>query len=346
MENELFKMEKIKKLTEPIDLIQGNLQSLKDESEDFDARGIEIEIKGDSLDEEFKQIESIIKDIKETLVDISNRNINQFLNLKEHLISKYKESFNEKLKRFGINSKKTKEIGLKLIDRKEISIIIKKVSYISSLGTSQWLDLTDSLKNNSLFQSSVRKISDYYDEIIKKKLSRELEKIPEHIDEVIITEFKKQFLQDPSINFTEFYDNLKAELTKKDIEDKSKIIKKIREEEKLQKLKEELEKQLKSSKSSYQDYFKYSEREFERRRRRKRRGKLSELQDAPSKEREISDEVAEKINKFKSKLDRSFRKKYMKEEEEEKSPLDIVRERKEKKRKEYKKYKDSIQNRE
>ncbi|MFO8019382.1 MAG: hypothetical protein R6U96_12165 [Promethearchaeia archaeon] len=343
MENELFEMKKIKEITDPINSVQGDLQSLKDVSEDFNECESKTEIKDSALVREFEQIKSIIKDIKNDLVKISNKNINQFLNLKELLISKYKETFKEKLKQFNIDSEKTKTIGLKLIDRKATSIIIENVSFISSLGTSQWLDLTDSLKNNSLFQTTIKKISDYYDVLIERKLSEELSKIPDHIDQAIIKEFKKQFIQDPSITFTEFYDDLKAKLTKKDIEDKSKIIKKIRKEEELQKLKEKQEKQLKSTKGSYQDYFKYSEREFERRRRRKRRKKLSELQNKPSEDREMSDEVAEKIDKFKSKLDRSFHKKYMKEEEEDKSPLDIVRERKEKKRKEYKKYKDSIQ---
>lgn len=343
MENELFKLENIRDIAEPINSVQGNLQSLKEVSEDLNTSYKESKLPDQSLEQEFEEIKLLIQDVKDKMLQISNQNINNFLHLKDELVSKYKETFKSKIKKYNLDSDKTKSIGLNLIEQKRINIIIDKVSYVSALGSPQWLDLTDSLKNNSLFLSAIKNISGYYKQLIEKKLENQLKKIPDHIDQVLVNEFKKIFRQDPSISFHKFYDDLKAQLKKKDVEEKSKIIKEIKKKEELQKLKEEQEKQLKSSKSSYKDYFKYSEKEFERRRRREKRKKLSDLLKKPSEEKELSEDVVDKIDKFKSKLDQSMRKKYIKEEED-KNPLDVIRERKEKKRKEYKKYRDRVKN--
>ncbi|KKL55087.1 hypothetical protein LCGC14_2258910, partial [marine sediment metagenome] len=55
---------------------------------------------------------------------------------------------------------------------------------------------------------------------------------------------------------------------------------------------------------------------------------------------EISEEISEKIEKFKSKFNKSFEEKYLIKKDEEKDPIDLIRERKSNKDKEYKHFKD------
>ena len=58
---------------------------------------------------------------------------------------------------------------------------------------------------------------------------------------------------------------------------------------------------------------------------------------------ELSDEVSEKIEKFKLKFDKKSNENYLTKEDVNGDPLKIIRERKEKKEKEYKKYKDHFE---
>ena len=76
----------------------------------------------------------------------------------------------------------------------------------------------------------------------------------------------------------------------------------------------------------------------ERRRRKKKREKLSDLtlQSKSSKKVEISEEISEKIEKFKTQLENGFKDKNLYQKELDKDPIDIIRERKKRKDKEYK----------
>ncbi len=65
---------------------------------------------------------------------------------------------------------------------------------------------------------------------------------------------------------------------------------------------------------------------------------MSDLKNLPSKDIEISEDVAEKIEEYKSQLKKSFEQEYFIQKDEETDPLDVIRERKQKAEKEYKKH--------
>ena len=277
----------------------------------------------------------ILNQIKEDLLKISNDNITKFLFLQDNLIKKYKESFKESLKHINLTENSTRLIGLFLIETKEISKIIDKSSFISSLPLNQWIQLLNSLKKNSLFLSSINNIKEFYNVLLKKKLTSELKKIPEHIDPTLIDDYKKSFFTEEK-TFDQYLQELESHLSKEELKSKRKIVQKIKEKEELDELKKEQDEQFRSS--TYQDYIKLSSAEFDRRRRKQRREKLSDLKNLPTKDIEISDDVAEKIVEYKSQLKKSFEQEYLIQKDEDTDPLDVIRERKQKTDKEYKKH--------
>ena len=107
-----------------------------------------------------------------------------------------------------------------------------------------------------------------------------------------------------------------------------------------------LKKNQEEQKKTYEEYLKLSDSEFKRLRRKKSREKLTDISEKSTEKDsiEISDEVSEKIEKFKSQLEKRFNEEFMIQKDEEKDPLDLIRERKKKKEKEYKKYKDHFEN--
>ena len=91
---------------------------------------------------------------------------------------------------------------------------------------------------------------------------------------------------------------------------------------------------------SYKVYIKLSDKDFKRKMRKKKRESLSDLatEHENTDQIQMSEEITEKIEKFKLKFDSSFDEKYLIKRDDEKDPLDIIRERKERKKKEYKDY--------
>ena len=89
---------------------------------------------------------------------------------------------------------------------------------------------------------------------------------------------------------------------------------------------------------------KLSEKEFERRLRRQKREKLINVKESePQKKLELSEEVSEKIEKFKMKLDKKADENYFSKDDIDGDPIKIIRDRKKKKEDEYKKYKDHFE---
>lgn len=228
-----------------------------------------------------------------------------------------------------------------MIEKREINKTIHEISYVPSIEVAQWLEILDSLKQNSLFLRTIKKIEQYYENLIQDKLKLELSKIPKDADISLIKDFEAAFLEDPNITFTEFLQDFESKLTQKELKTKKEFIAKVKKREELEKLKKKQEEQ----KEAYNDYLKLSDKAFERKTRKKAREKLSDIRttDKETKKIEISDEVSEKIEKFKSKLDKSFEEKYLIQKDDEIDPLELIRERKIKKEKEYKKYKDHFE---
>ncbi|TFG23483.1 MAG: hypothetical protein EU529_07175 [Promethearchaeota archaeon] len=337
MENQLFNFKKIKEITTPVEILQGNLFRLESIYKEY------IENKDDAIknfsDQDFinqiQELNQLLKNINDTLIKVSKENIGKFIFFQDELIKKYKDDFVDKLKKSNLNRNNIKQIGLNLIENKKISKIIYQSSFLFSLTLDEWLDLLDSLKQNSLYLATLKKVEKYYSELLKKRLKQELSKIPNNSDPNLIKDFEKSFHSNP-ITFKEFIQNIESKSTQKELETKRRFIEKTKEDASLTILKEKQERQL----QSFEDYFKFSDKEFKRRMRKKKREKLSNIVENPNKNKkiEISEEVSEKIEKFKSKFENNFEEKFLIKKDDEIDPLDLIRKRKEMKDKEYKEF--------
>ena len=341
---QLFNLEKIKEYTILLETIQVNLNEISEESlnvKKFINKLYEAKVNKNLLSQT-EEIRDLSNNINSKLNLISKNNINNFLKFQDHLIKKYKDAFKEKLKGIDLNKSKTKTIGLHLIENKKISKIIECVSYVSSIEIPYWLELLDSLKHNSLFIELIKKNNNYYQNLLRKKFKIEISKIPENTDPALIEEFEAAHLRNPNLTFQNFLQDILNQLSHKELNKKEEILREAKKREELTNLKIGQEKH----KNTYEDYMKLSEREFKRLRRKEHREKLINVS-TPSKETkdiEISDEITEKIKKFKSQFNKSFEEKYLVPKDDNEDPLDLIRKRKEKTEKEYKKYKDHFEN--
>jgi len=340
MENRLFNLEKIKDLTSPVDTLQANLFQLTEISSK--AEYYTQSIVQQFIDKDFKlqinTLTNLINKVKIKLENISKDNIKCFLGFQEALIKKYKETYLKKLKKLTLNTENLSKIGLSLIENKNISKTLNEISYIPSIEVNQWIEILDSLKQNTIFLRFVKRIQHHYNVIVNDRLQVEFSKIPQDTDLSLIKNFEKAFREDPIISFKEFQQIADNELSQQELKRKKQIVTRVREREEFEKLKKKQNEQ----KETYEDYLKLSNREFERRIRKQSRVKLNEItkKDIEEKKIEISEEISEKIEKFKSKFNKSFEEKYLIKKDEEIDPLDLIRERKSKKDKEYKHFKD------
>jgi Xaa-Pro aminopeptidase len=344
MNLQVFDLQKIKELSKPVETLQGNLSSIRNIYKKFDK--IQLEFINTTEKKQYINSIQIIVDLLEEIYNhleaISNANINTFLNFHDYLIKNYKESFRNFLKSLGLNQSKIKNLGLFLIENKKISKIIEKPSYVYSVDEIQWLDILDSLKFNTLFKETIKKCDQYYQKLVEERLQSELKSIPKDTDPTLISDFKDFFRNNPNMTFSDFLNEIEQQLTQNELDKKRDIIEKAKEKKKM----EELKKTQKAQQQSYQDYLRLSDKEFERMRRKKKREKLSELIEKPKnkKELEISQEITEKIEKFKSKFDNTFEEKYMIQKDESENPLDVIRERKKKKENEFKDFMKKFEN--
>jgi len=278
-------------------------------------------------------IQSLIKD----LLVITENNIHLFNKFQNELLAKYKRKYKGKLRNLELNQKNLQNFGNSLIKNKRVSKINSKLSYIHSLKLIQWVELVDSLKQNSTFNIIIQKIDKFFHDLIEEKFHKQLSLINGEFDESVLKGYKEAFYEQPNLTFSEFQHLYESSISKEELDKKKEIIKKEREKLDLEKLKENQEKQDKL----YQDYLRLPSKEFERKRRKERRGKLNkiDLKKKSSNKIEISKETEEKIEKFKNSFDQSLKNKYMIQEKEEKSPIELIRERKKKKREEFKRYK-------
>ncbi len=337
MESEIFDLEKIKDLIEPIDLLQGKLTKLDmvyDKYKEISSLVLKIMDNQDFLDQ-FDEINKVLDKLNRDLHYISNQNLTNFLFFHDLLIQKYKESFKESLKVINITQDHMKELGLSFIENRKIHKIIRTISYIPSLSLDEWLELLSSLKLNSIFFIGVEKIEKFFKIKLESKLKLELEKIPEDIDKEIIEKFKATYENDP-LSFQDFLQQIENQLSAEELKKKRKIIEDLKNKELLEKMKKKQEDQFHSK--TYQEYIHLPDEEFERRRRKQRREKLSELAEKPAKEIELSEDVVEKIEKFKSQFEKKFEEDYLIKKDDDMDPLELIRERDKKKKEEYQKF--------
>ncbi|MFX1273986.1 MAG: hypothetical protein ACFFBP_02215 [Promethearchaeota archaeon] len=337
MEFEIFNLEKIKDLIGPLEGLQGNLAKLDKLYEDYKEESIIVSniFENDDFITQLEEVNEILSKSYQEIRQISSQNLNQFLFFQDLLIQKYKEAFKDSLKAINLTQSYTKQLGLYLIENRNISKNIETISFIPSLSLEEWLELLNSLKLNSIFLTGVNNIEKYFISIIESKLELELEKVPDDIDTEIVNKFKETYLRSP-ISFEEFLYEIEKQLTAEELKKKRKIIEELKKKEVIEDMKKKQEDQFHSS--TYQEYIRLSDEEFERRRRKQRREKLSEIAEKPSKEIELSDDVVEKIEKFKSQFEKNFEEEYLIQKDDELDPLDLIRERKKKKKEEYQKY--------
>jgi hypothetical protein len=339
-ENQAFNLEKIKELTSSIDLLQAKVYQLKEESLKVDSwkENLKERISEEVFLSKIDKVSEMLETIGNNLQRITKETISKFLYFQEGLIRKYKENYQYKLKKLRLDEKTLRQIGIFLIENRKISKFIHEISYTPSLSVSQWLDILDALQENSLFLKIMNRIKMYREELIERKFNIEISKISEDTDASLIEEYKKAFFDDPELSFKEYIQIIENNLTQQELKEKRQLIKQAKEKEEL----EELKKKQEEHKETYEDYFKLSESEFKRKRRKESREKLTSIkkESKEPKKIQVSDEISEKIEKFKSKLDKTFNEKYLIQKDDEKDPLDLVRERKRKKEKEYRQYKD------
>lgn len=342
MENQLFNLEKIREFTSPIENLQGKVNQITNIAEKLESekRLISQYFDDESFINQLNELTKILSNIYKNLENISNNNINRFLDLQNKLLNKYKNDFKDHLKLISLNEINTKIIGLNLIENRKISKIISQTSYISSIGINQWLELIDALNRNSLFLSSVELLKIFYSNLIDKRLKDELSGIPDSIDSSFLKEYEQQFYLNPELTYEEFLQTVENKLTKQELLVRKEYVNKRKEKHKIEELKKKQEEQT----ETYKNYFKFSDKEFERRERKRKREKLiNVILDGNQKKLELSDEVSEKIEKFKSQFDKNFKENYLNQKDDDKDPIELIRERKKKKEKEYKKFKNHFE---
>ncbi len=336
-EIQIFNLERIKKSTDPIEILQGKINDLSLIYNNFiENKNIIAEDFGDSdFLNNIQFFAEMLNKFTEKLLKISNENINKFLIFQDHLIKNYKDNFKENLKNLKLEHNFTKELGLYLIEDKKISKIIAQCAYVPAINIEQWIEILESLEQNSLILSTIKKIEKFYDLHIRDKLNIELTKISKNVDPILIKDYKEAYLKEP-MSFAQFLSELENKFTKEELVDKKILIKITKEKEKLDQLKKKQVEQRKS----YDDYLKLSGKEFQRRRRKKKREKLPEItaKSNKSNEIELTEEISEKIEQFKSKFEDSFEEKYLIQNNDEKDPLEVIRERRKLKEEEYKDY--------
>jgi len=332
MENQLFNLEKIREFTSPIENLQGKVNQITNIAEKLESekRLISQYFDDESFINQLNELTKILSNIYKNLENISNNNINRFLDLQNKLLNKYKNDYKDHLKLISLNEINTKIIGLNLIENRKISKIISQTSYISSIGINQWLELIDALNRNSLFLSSVELLKIFYSNLIDKRLKDELSGIPDSIDSSFLKEYEQQFYLNPELTYEEFLQTVENKLTKQELLVRKEYVNKRKEKHKIEELKKKQEEQT----ETYKNYFKFSDKEFERRERKRKREKLiNVILDGNQKKLELSDEVSEKIEKFKSQFDKNFKENYLNQKDDDKDPIELIRERKKKKRK-------------
>ncbi|MHA1149305.1 MAG: hypothetical protein ACTSR8_13805 [Promethearchaeota archaeon] len=333
MENKLFNLEKIKEITNPIEDLESKAESIErlynKMLQNYDQfRKI---IPEDTFYRKLNPLLDKLSIMHKEIIELSKSNISGFLVFQDYLIKKFKDSFKESLRKLNLNHEVSKKIGLYLIENRKISTIISEATFIPAISINQWLELIDSLDQNSLFLSVIRKIRVFYSEIIEEKLEKIINTLPEDTDKSLIEAYKNAY-QEEQISFQEFLNDYESKLTKEQLKSKEALIKKTNEQKKLKQLKKKQEEQ----KQNFNDYFKYSQKEFQRILRKKKRKKLSDIDQKPEVHKEISEEVFEKIEKFKSKFEKKFEEDLLIKKDDEKNPLELIRERKKKKDEEYK----------
>jgi hypothetical protein len=335
MEFETFTLEKIQDFIQPIESIESKLSLLNSIYDEINEKKSLINNLDDKdFKAQFNILYEKVLNITEDVRKSSQENLNTYFKIYDHLTKKHKDKLKNRLLISELDKEKLYNLGLYLIDNKEISRVISQSSYIKSLNFELWSDILDSLKQNTLFINAIENLEGFYSKILEQKFELEMNTIPEDTDENLIRDYKKMFFENPDLAFDDFLSNLESKLTKEELKKRKKVIEETKQRKKLDELKKSQELQ----RETYEEYLKYSEEEFQRRRRRQKRKTLTDLVSKSGRGDEVTEDIKEKIDNFKKKFNNKFEDKYLVQKEGEQDPLDLIRERKDRKQKEYKKH--------
>ena len=94
-ENQLFNLEKIRDFTSPIENLQGKVNQITNIAEKLEAekRLISQYFDDESFSNQLNELTKILSNIYKNLENISNNNINRFLDLQNKFLNKYKNDF-------------------------------------------------------------------------------------------------------------------------------------------------------------------------------------------------------------------------------------------------------------
>jgi len=342
MENQLFNLKKIRELTSPVESLQGKINTMTNLINQFESEKLNISQYSDNEPflNQITDITIILESINKNLKNIFTNNINDFLNLKHELTNKYKNDLKNNLNFFDLNKKHTILIGQSLIEKRNISKILTQISYTPSISVTQWLELFDALNQNTIFLSSVENLQKSLLKNVKKRLDYELKKIPNDTPSSIIEEFERQFNINYDLTYEKFLKTIESKLTEEELQAKKELLSKSKQKQKFEELKKKQEVQM----ETYESYLKLSKKEFERKLRKGKREKLTDVSESEDQKKlELSDEVTEKIEKFKMNFDKKSDENYLIKEDIDEDPIKIIRDRKKKKEKEYKNFKDHFE---
>jgi len=345
-ENIVLSLEKIKDITNHIELLQGklniiknlynkfkiNLQNLVDKSEIVDNNNVKY----------YYVLDNITRTVYTELSKNSEIDLENWLLFKDLLLSEYITSIKTILKVKTLSEGSLKEVGITLVKNKKVSSLLEKAHFIFSIDINLWQKIVDSLKRNPYFLKTLKHIKQFHQNEIERLLFIELKKIPKNIEPKIITEFKKEFRK-KKISFNEFILSSKSEFHERKFVTNGIKEKPKKKEDKLFKSELKQETQFKS----YDKLFKLSEDDFQRLKRKKSRKKLNSFSKLEKTDQTLPDKnkiTDEKGKALKSTKINSNGKEIKEEIEADIDPLDIIRKRKRKKDEEYKKHLDKIKN--
>ena len=344
-DNIIFSVERIKELTNSIDIIQGKLNLINRLYLNYKETLKNLLKKPDLIENDrkkfFNDLDNLLEAIYSNLSKNSELNLENWLLFKDLLLSQYILTIKNILTEKNISQDSLKKVGISLIKNKKVSSFLEKTSFIFSLDVDFWESIVDVLKNNPDFLTTLNKIKKFYQDEMERLLNIELNKIPKNIDYKIINEFKKEFKK-KNISFKEFMITSKSRFPKKKFAREKITLETKKKKNEFDRLKEKQDTRFKS----YDKLFTLSEDEFQRLKRKKKRKKLDSLSKLEKKEHPPADKKKEMEKKEESTQTTKqdiFSRDIIENNEADIDPLEVIRKRKQKKEEEFEKHLNKIQ---
>ncbi len=265
------------------------------------------------------------------------------------------EEFEGKIVNFGINFERFRKTRNKTLHKIKDQLFIEEIEQIFLEFDTLYKQLSKQSINIILkFLFFQEKLTKEHAILFKQKLKDSNLRLNEYGLHLIETKKIRRIHDNTLVIFApsldlwlEVLNSLKRNSLYLSFIEKAKIILKTKEyipiEEISTQNEQTIEKESKSELNKYEEYLKYTNKEFQKRRRREKRTNLVKLQEKPAIQIEVTKEVTEKIEEYKSKMKTDFNRKYFIQKDEEKDPVSLIKDLKKKKKEEYKIHLEKIQ---